>query len=281
MKLFVPSKDRASQLHCLVESVRQNLPNVDLDIHVLYTTSRKEFSYGYDKFIELNPSVTMEYEACFESDFNEYLKHAGSELVMLLTDDCVFYRKDLADEWMIDQLMKEKVWCFSYRLGLNTTTQWYRTGSQQNHLSILGYEEIQSGGEKYIGWNWKIRPAFENYGYMVSWDASIYRASDLLELSNKFSFYNPRTFEDKATKVTEYRNQNPRKYMFSPALSSVFVNTINNVQEESPPFGEKYTMSPEELNKRYLDGEVIDVATFDGLQMSGSHDEIPLKFRKV
>jgi hypothetical protein len=266
----------------LVESLKYFCPNLQTDIHVLYTADRKEFNYGYDKFAKLNPDVKMEYEACFESDFTYYLQQNINEHVMLLTDDCVFYNQFLGNELDVKIAMIESAWCFSFRLGLNTTTQWYRTGSQQDHLNILGYNTMTtSRGEDFIRWNWKIRPAFENYGYMMSWDGHVYRAKDLAALSKQFSFYNPRTFEDRATKNPENRALITKKYMVAPAISCLFVNTINAVQEEPPPFGEKYHMSPEELNERYLGGEVIDIATFEGLELTGSHDEIPLQFRKV
>jgi hypothetical protein len=115
----------------------------------------------------------------------------------------------------------------------------------------------------------------------MSWDGHVYRSKDLFELCKQITFYNPRTFEDRATKDPSYRANIKRKYMVAPEISCLFVNTINAVQEEAPPHGDKYYISPEELNERYLSGEVIDIATFEGLELTGSHDEIPLKFRKV
>lgn len=277
MKVFIPSKNRASQLHLLVESLQTKCINLKTDIHVLYTTDSKEYDYGYDLFKKHNPNITMEYETCFESDFWHYLTKNQDKHIMLLTDDCVFYRDFAGENWDIINLMAGNVWCFSFRLGLNTTTQWYRTGQQQDHLGILGYDRI----DQYIKWNWKIRQPFENYGYMMSWDGHVYRGKNLLELSKKFSYYNPRTFEDRATKVPEYRACNLYRYMVAPELSCLFVNTINAVQEEPPPFGSTYTCSPAELNERYLNGEIIDLSTFDGLELNSSHEEIPLKFRKV
>ena len=286
MKIFCPSKNRACQLHALVESIKHFCPNLETDIHVLYTADNKFYNDGYNRFAKLNPSVKMEYEACFESDFSYYLKDNATANIMLLTDDCVFYRNYAGENRDIENLLDSKTWCFSFRLGLNTTTQWYRTGQQQTSLDVLGYEYFgedysDSRKQSYIKWNWKIRPHFENYGYLMSWDGVIYKGADLLHLSNQFSYYNPRTFEDRATKRPEIRNNISKKYMIAPEISCLFVNTINAVQEEGVPFGEKYTCSVEELNQRYLDGEVIDISAFEGLELSGSHDEIPLTFRKI
>lgn len=294
MKVFIPSKDRASQLDLLLRSIEENLPNTDLCIRVLYKTSNEEFEKGYkkliDKYDNTSPkniySLQFDKEFSFEDQFldlisdNEYTKEP---MVMLLTDDSVFYRKSELHNKHIDDLMDGDVWSFSFRLGLNTTTQWYKTGQQQEHLDILGYKLVNSyslPSETCIKWNWKIRPPFENYGYMMSWDGHVYRSTDLHVIARKFTYYNPRTFEDKATKNISDRYLIHRKYMVAPVKSCLFVNTINAVQAEPPPFGDKYTCSAEELNERYLAGEIISMETFRDLELSGSHDEIPLEFEK-
>lgn len=283
MKVFIPSKDRASQLHCLLESMSRQLPNIECDIAILYKASSEEFGRGYDKLAQYkfdNIFFHLHEETNFENQFKDYMFQINDN-VMLLTDDCVFYRNYAVEDNHIVELMKDNVWCFSFRLGENTTTQWYLSGQQQAHLSNMGYRDIYINDCKYIQWNWKIRPAFENYGYMMSWDGHIYRSTDLFELAQKFSFYNPRTFEDRATKVSSFRDAITKKYMVAPEKSCLFVNTINAVQEEPPPYGIKYKCSPEKLNKLYLGGEIIDLSTFDGLELNSSHEEIPLKFRKV
>jgi hypothetical protein len=284
MKVFIPSKDRASQLDLLLRSMQENLPNINFDVCVLYKMSSEEFGRGYRKLSQNkfgNVFFHLHEETDFQSQFTDYVYQFQDDNIMLVTDDSIFYRESLATEDDINEVMDEKVWSFSFRLGLNTTTQWYRSGLQQDHLDKLGYQLVSPyriSSEKYIRWNWKMRHPFENYGYMMSWDGHIYNGSDLLLLAQKYSFYNPRTFEDRATKDMSDRSLVTKKYMVALEKSCLFVNTINAVQEEAPPFGDKYQCSAEELNKRYLAGEVISMKPFRGLELSGSHDEIPLEF---
>ncbi len=286
MKVFIPSRDRASQLDCLIRSMEQNLPNIDFDIHITYKTTSDSFYQGYRKLkqAKFKNNVEFHYETDFSCDFFNYLRDNKEEFVMLLTDDCVFYRKYPKKEADLLCCFTDNIYCWSSRLGLNTTTQWYMTGEQQEELENSGgydYCGLDCNGKTaIIQWNWKIRPAFQNYGYFVSWDGVCYRGSDLLELARKIDFYNPRTFEDRLTKDQSIRNGIARKYMCSPEESILFVNTINCVQEEGPPAGSKYQISVEELNEKYLRGEIIDMKSFDGLSLSGSHDEIPLLFKK-
>jgi hypothetical protein len=284
MKVFIPSKDRACQLDLLLRSMEQNLPNMNFDVHVVYMTSNKDFDKGYDKLFATkykNINLTQEYEACFESDFDYYLSKDTDGYVMLLTDDSVFYRKNECSEDDLKDIIKDNVWCFSFRLGLNTTTQWYRTGQQQEHLDKLGYKIVTPciiSSEMYIQWNWKIRPPFENYGYMMSWDGHIYRTADLLSLSRKFTYYNPRTFEDRATKNPANRESIDRKFMISPDKSCLFVNTINITQEEGVPCGDKYHYPLDYLNEQYLSNKKISMESFNNLEIHGSHEEVPLIF---
>jgi len=259
--------------------MKQNLPNIDADITVLFKSSNKDYERGYTRLIEKNSSVNFIRETEFKTNFVDFLKNNIDEYVMLLTYDSVFYKQFNGTDHDIKLMIYDNSWCFSFRLGLNTTTQWYLTGSQQQHLSILGYTNEELRGEKYIKWNWKVRPPFENYGYMMSWDGHIYKAADLLNLALKFTFYNPRTFEDKATKIPDYRREINKKYMVSRHESCLFVNTINAVQEEPPEFGSKYTHSVEDLNNRYLSGEIISMDSFKDLELNSSHDEIPLRFK--
>lgn len=287
MRVFIPSKDRASQLDLLLRSIEENLPNIEFDVCVLYKTSSEDFGRGYDILSKKkfkNIFFSLHKETNFQDQFKDYAYAFQDQNVMLLTDDSVFYRKSNLKENEIDDLLEDKnILCYQNRLGFNTTTQWYKTGQQQQNLDVLGFKYFgadYSDNDKpaFVQWNWKIRPPFENYGYFISWDGAIYRGEDLLDFTNLVNFYNPRTFEDRLTKDQNIRNNIKSKFMVCPEISCLFVNTINAVQAEPPPFGDKYQCSVEELNKRYLAGEIISMYTFRGLELSGSHDEIPLEF---
>lgn len=278
MKVFIPSKDRAAQLDLLLRSMRENLPNMNFDCFILYKCLDSNFEKGYRQLFsrcENNAfKVTTKFyrEFDFAKQFIGFLEENINEKVMLLTDDCVFYRKNECFEDDINDLMTEDVWCFSYRMGLNTNVQYYVTQQQQQPIEYFGYKDL----DKYIKWNWKIRPHFENRGYFISWDSHIYLSKDLLDLSKKIQFYNPRTFEDKLTKDLSYRYSICKKHMVSPKLSSCFCNTINVTQEDGCLAGIKHHYSLQDLNNIYVNkNKKILIRSFDNIQINASHEEIP------
>lgn len=280
MKLLIPSLDRACQLELLLTSLRTNLKDYNnLEITILYRASSADFAAGYTK---LQQNCPMNVQWVDEKDFCQQTKdffHFGQH-ICLLTDDCIFYRPyEVSIQDTLD-LITDDVLCFSWRLGLNTTTQYYLTGSQQASLSKLGYQEV---GEEnsFIKWNWKIRPSQENYGYNFSLDGHIYWGHELYELCKDLNFHNPRSLESQMVHP-KVRSSLQRKNMVAASVGHIFVNTVNCCQNEKIPAGLFHPYSLEALNERYLDGYTIDLAgfDFDDNVVAGCHGELPLKWKE-
>jgi hypothetical protein len=281
MKLLIPSLDRAPQLDLLLSSLQENLADYNnLEITVLYQTSSGDFTKGYQKLQSECPlSVKWVKETNFEQQVKDFFRF--SQYICLLTDDCIFYRpyevsiKDTLD------LITDDVLCFSWRLGLNTTTQYYVTGQQQEHLSRLGYKCFDVDNNPFIKWNWKIRPQQRNYGYCFSLDGHIYFGNEIYELFKDLPFHNPRSLESKMVRP-EMREGLQRKYMVAHRYGHIFVNTINCCQKEKIPAGTIYSYPLEDLNNKYLNGYRIDLAgfDFDDSVTSGCHGELPLVWKK-
>jgi len=284
LKVFIPSKNRAAQLHLLLESLKVNLlDSVSLDIYVLYKSTSLEYECGYQKLIRDSPlSVAWAREENFSDQFKDQLR--TSEHICLFTDDCIFYRPYETSIQQTLNFIEDDVWCFSWRLGFNTTQQFYVTKSQQPSLDDLGYSYFgldYSKDNGFIKWNWKIRNAYENYGYSCSWDGHIYRGHDLWNFCKDHSLVNPRHFESIMAEPTAFRQQITRKMMVASQKSHVIVNTVNCCQD--PPIGAGlfFPTSLEEMNNRYLSDYVIDLNNFDFSDVIGCHDELPVKWRKV
>src|SRR5687768_15316372 len=115
--LFIPSKDRASQLDLLIRSMSKNAP-VFRPL-ILWKGSDEEYRQGYKKLQEkriYRPCMFLE-ETNLMGDFHEMLSESKNSLVCICTDDTVFYRKaNLAKNDLELMFKDESLSCFSFRL---------------------------------------------------------------------------------------------------------------------------------------------------------------------
>ncbi len=271
---IVPSFNRPQQLDCLLQSLRLNAPNLDLDIRVLYKYSDEHFQKGYEICRQRFPRVFWHEEEDFNKQIRNFLMCGRHTL--FFTDDCIFYRKFTGTNEDVLELMPGSL-CFTWRVSKNTIVQNYLTGELQQPLELHGYEEIGD----YLRWNYKIRPAHSNYGYWFSLDSHLYRSTDILTLLQGKTFDNPRSLETLIINNVKARMESPYKNMTAPKESCVFVNSVNRVQSGDVPAGIHHYYSPEELNFRYLNNEVVDFsATFNDIVVNSAHTELPLQFKQ-
>lgn len=284
MKLLIPSLDRACQLELLLSSLRDNLKDYNnLETTVLYRASSDDFAAGYTKLQQncpINVRWVEENDFCKQTkDFFRFGQH-----ICLLTDDCIFYRPYEVSIQDTLELITDDVLCFSWRLGLNTTTQYYVTGQQQTPLDKLGYEyfgkDYSEENGMFVKWNWKVRPPHENYGYNFSWDGHIYLGGELYELCKDLQFHNPRSLESQMTHPI-MRSSLQRKNMVGHEVGHVFVNTVNCCQKEKIPAGLTHYYPLDRLNKHYLNDYTIDLTGFDFSDdvVAGCHGELPIKWK--
>ena len=114
---MVFSKNRAIQLHALLESTQLYLDKNDVNISVLYRYDDEHLS-GLNELCKLFPSVTFIKETNFKGHVTDFLSTC-SDLCAFLTDDIIF--KDHVDVKQISEIMKSNtnVLTFSLRLGLH------------------------------------------------------------------------------------------------------------------------------------------------------------------
>jgi len=283
---IVFSKDRACQLDFLLTSLIQN-DNGLFDINVLYRHSNDEFKTGYEKLIKKYPFLNWIQETDFQKDTTDLVKKGG-DLVCFFVDDNILYRKIEVDEDIITKLFDNRdVFCLSLRLGTNTIVQNEYT-MQDCVLPIRG--EIAE--DTFFIWNWISQcehcraPLTGNYAYPFSVDGHIFKKS-LVEkfIGNeddfvKIKFSTPNAFEggiwDKGWEVDDF----PKS--MSSFKESLVVNTpLNLVGSSENMSGQKFGVSLEELNKKYLEGHDPDLDNMDFSNIQGCHQEIQLKFKEV
>jgi len=274
MRTIIFSKDRACQLHLLLESIAKN-DKVKLfdDIHVIYTASNYQFTLGYIYLKQRFPMVHFRKQESFRKDTMHLLVHSKSELCVFFVDDIIVYRPIDVFEHDIEILFDkygDTLACLSLRLGYNTTML-YQTGQ------MMEFPRISSTDGKIVTWNRHTMPPMENFNYPLSVDGHIFRTEKILHWTAMTPFSNPNEFESGLAR--DRAPEAPPIMACFPA--SVIVNSpINRVQDQfANKYGEQYSFSSRDLNDRYLQGDTIDLSSIDPESVNASHQEFEVKFK--
>jgi hypothetical protein len=270
MKTIIFSKDRPAQLHLLLESIQRNDPNHLYDpIEVIYTASNADFRRGYVVVAGRFRNVTFVHESNFRLQTIDAVSTAG-EFVVFMVDDMILYRKIEFAEKAIQELFEGfPLACFSMRLGRNTT-----------HMYQYGIETplpkfISKVGE-FLVWHRHAQATVENFSYVGSVDAHIFRTPLIEEILRNCTFNNPNELE-----VSLVRASSAFPPIMACCEQSLMVNSpINRVQDAfKNRFGVVYFMSAEGLNEQYLRGRLLDLDSIRFDEIAGCHQELDVKFR--
>jgi len=261
------SKDRAIQLRLLLESIKINANNI-FNINIIYIAETEELEQGYNKLIseQILPNINwIKQTEDFKQDVINLINKEYSYTCFFVDDD-IIYKKIESENEITQHFSDENVFCFSGRLGKNIT---YCYSMNTNNKVVPLFDD-----GKYIKWEWK--PHYYDFQYALSLDFHVFRTNDILKLIKKTSFFNPNSLEGNIQMFNTY----PRDIMVS-YTTSVMVNTpLNRVQDTCPNrCGEQFGITPQELNKKYLSGEVIDFDKIDFSNINSPHCELNLTFK--
>lgn len=266
IKGIVFSKDRAQQLFLLLKSIDWNAQGI-FDLNVIYTYSNDEFKKGYDKLIDLCSQNGWEVNFIKESVFKQDVMAQFNQMYQFtcfFTDDDVLYGKiDL--ETVVNSMKNDSVFCFSLRLGINTTFCY--TMSQNNKLVIS--EET----ENTILFDWQ--KSYMDFGYPLSVDGHVFRTKEIAKLSKAISFNSPNTFEGNLQIYETF----PRHMMESYKKSKLVGIPVNIVNSSHPNLnGQKFKFTTKDLNDKFLSDTFIDLNKIDFSNIIGAHQEVEYKF---
>lgn len=276
---FIASKDRASQLLLLLESLNKNAPNMFLP-HILYKSSNEEFAKGYNivKQNKAAENVVWIEENHGEEEFYSFLKDNANKnkLICLFSDDCIFYRKTNIDENLLRSYFEfgpdNQLFCFTYRLGKNITVKDYVINEQ----AILPNKILE--GNKILAWRWDSVDFWQLHGFATGFDGYIYRSKDLLDLSDNSPFDGKICFWEKMICQKFLEKKSNKILMACPITSEVFVQQINTVHEYGHRTNNVFNLSAQELNQRLLDGYKIDIDSLDFSGVNCTHGELEFKY---
>lgn len=267
IKLIIISKDRACQLQCLLKSLELNAPKL-YKIQINYKYSNDDFRIGYEKLQKEKFFLDIDWklETNLRRDFISGIQTNKYKLFSMMTDDCIYYRKQNVIYEEIEDLLGDSTLHFSTRLGRNSVVQNYQTNQL---VHVPNYEEVNG---QFLRWRYKNINSYYNTAYFGAQDGDIWDSSFFYSVVASILFNGFRELESnlcQRRKEFEYR-----PYICSFRQSSV-VNIPVNQSQGNLYSSEKYHISLEEFNNKYLDGYKINLEkTFENVQIVGAHQEI-------
>lgn len=256
LKAVVFSRDRAMQLDAFLHSVELHVPELFGQLVVLYRATDEGFAAGYEHLRAERPGVTWIAETSFRDDL---LELRGDERLLLFhTDDDVYFRSVGAFELRDDEV------CFTLRLGLNTTYCY--------PLDVV--EELcdaEIGGDR-VSWDWRAQDPGA-YSYPLALNAHVFRAAEAHDWLGRTEYANPNELEAALQVVAP--DVRPRMASFAhSAVVSIPANLVNETYANR--HGALHDV--QELNRRFLAGERIDVPRMSFDRIGACHVEIPYMF---
>ena len=254
--LIIWSKDRACQLHLLLESLEKYSGNTFSKVFIIYTHSSKAYS---DAYISLRKRFTKPIfieESSFYNDTMRVLNENATNIAFSTDDNVCF------DSFNLSYLsLKNEV--FSLRLGLNTLIQNHIAGTMQIPLN-----RYVSDGDL-ISWNHLDFDPMVNYGYPCSLDMHIFNREKMLNIVKQFSFKNTNELE---SNLVRFRFEFSSISAFrSNKIVNIPCNNMSNYTQIN--LNNKYTT--ESLNSMYLKNYVISLPLLRKHRVIGCHQDIP------
>lgn len=268
---FVPSKDRAAQLLLLLESFDKNCPGL-FSPTIMFAASTQEFLKGYN-LLSNQYGSRMYFEYDCREQFYKFLKSNRGKVVALFSDDCIFYRDvDLYEEDIQTAFKNENLFTFTFRLGKNVIIKDYI-------LQDKGIIPPVINEDLCLYWDYTQVDFWQLWGFPVGFDGYLFRADDLLSLSEEDYFPRICEWEHMICKKFLAKGSN-RKLMACPKKSSVFVQNINVSHEF--PFRTTHTFnaSLKQLNDIFLENYQIDLNSMSFDSVNCTHGEIPFEFKE-
>jgi len=268
LDVLIWSKDRACQLDLLLRSIKDNFLNYN-KIFVRYDYSTPEFQKGYEKVMKKDYKLPIEYikKESFEKDTKEIINNKFTTTHILnLCDDDIFIR--LTNVTSIIKKLDKNTCAISLRMSKDIT---YCYGTQKP-CSLPQFKPCA----KFLKWEWAKSDPATDWGYPSAVNIHIYKTDWFRKAIKNLSFDTPNKLE--------YLFNTNRTLFKSDIVSfqktHILNIPVNQVQTLCPtnPFGKKYAYTKEELNKKWLEGKVIDTSNIYNYNNKGVNEEIELRF---
>lgn len=288
INLTIFSKNRASQLHLLLESIQKNI-NLFQEIDVIYCCTDENYKKGYEilKQHNLLPNITWIEELNFRQQFLDSINKLP--YTCCLVDDAVFCREVAESEHqaIYKSLDDQNVLSFLLGVGKNIT-HCYTANCQAVHPQFTDCDG-------YTTWNWRnvqnkseFRCPFMVVGnvykrQIFSDYLSAIKTDQLFSIQGKLitcgEFSNPNSIEAALQLTYQYSDREievKEGELASWDQSCLVVHPMNLVQTVSS--NKTCGMDFQELNNLYLQGKTINLSSFDFTNIYSLHMEFNITF---
>lgn len=249
------SKNRAAQLHLLLQSIEKYAPNLYSHIIIIcqFTTTehREAYRLSIRGLTKIFPQLKMQVN--FEHDVKHYLSQ-DYPLTTFLVDDDVFFRPVKITPQEIHEIIYHTSRVFSLRLG-----------KQYKYLK-----------EFFLYRNYMTIPRNENVkcaAYPLSLDGNMFDTKFITKLIDRITFINPNKLESRLQKFTSKCSN-----IYSTPDQCLVGIPINRVSSTSHcSYGEKYALHEDEICNRFLQGDKFNLDQIDFSNVNDTHVELKLQ----
>lgn len=282
------SKDRAAQLHLLLESIEKNSAGIFNDIRVIFAASSDAFEEGYDGVMaEFAGKMPIKFipEGCysnFKIAVEDSVYQVNTAFTCFMVDDNILYRPIASRDDLYGYIdknvgMHRQAACFSLRLGQNCIVQDYHRGEMATLPRDIEYEKnyLDSWNNSFMKWDTKQVSPYSNFGYRLSVDGHIMCTTLARQLAVDYDYHQPNSMEGAWTAEKKIPEG------MASYTTSVLINSpTNRVQDYAKNLaGQHFGITAERLNQMYLSGKRIDLDAIDFTCIQGCHQELEMKFK--
>ena len=269
IETLVFSRDRACQLDLLLRSIKDNLPELE-KISVLYKATNKNFKKGYEILLKKFPKIYFIEEENFCKDVKRIVNEFTEKNCLFLCDDAVMINEMEISNTL--SILNGNVHGVSLRLNPNLPHT-YMTDTKN---VIPKFEKVNVAGTILYKWEWKKAKENTDYAYPSCIDGHVYQTGWITFIVDNAEFSTPNHLEvilDGNKQIMKPCLVCFEKTIMLTVPQNVVQNLFpNNRRNPNPEY------SIENLNKRYLDGFVIDTENIYGIEPKAVHEEVEFKW---
>jgi hypothetical protein len=267
LEVIIFSKDRALQLHALLESIFYNF-SVPVPIHILYRASNEEQELSYREVAEVFApnKVSFTRESQFRRDLLKLMQDIKSKKLIFLVDDIVFVEPlDILD---FAQINTEE-YVASLRLGDHLNFS-YTTQQEQPLPAFVADAGL---GQDKISWQWDKGQL--DWHYPLSVDGHLFSVNEIKVMLPLLDFKAPNSLEEAMQILAPlYLKRKGIAYKKSRIVNI----PCNKVQSENNNISEEVDI--EFLLKKWQDGYKIDFLKIQKLRNTSAHQFVPFEYIK-
>jgi len=260
MNIIVFSKNRAAQLELFIRSFKTYVKDPEkYELRVIYLPTEPQYDDGYKKLIEMGyKNIVYVKETVFYQDIVNFIDSNDKHLVFFSDDNIFKNHIDFDDDYIKQFDVDKEIACISLRL--------------HPKLTFCYPMNIPMTPPQFMIDNtfyWKGLPG--DYGYPMSVDGHIFRTDELLPTLQRGRFPNPTMLENFLVGNTLH---SPKMLCYDKSI--IVNNPCNRASTCAGNIHGKVDL--QELNRKFLNGQLISLDNIDGIENISCHQEIEIKY---